>query len=1037
MGTGPIDFFDLRAAGEESPPMSPARPTLRSLLGLVLVTAPLGCGTETEVVAPTPITITSTQLSGAPLVVHLGEPLVLEAKATDTTGKSPSAEKATWNGSWTAESKAVVAIPSRKATGEEQLALTFRKEGRYEVFLEVAVENEKGKVSAQSRPLVIVAVGGAASELVPLQRGRSLTVGEKRVLSVLALASRGLNEPNVRVPSDESLTWSTSDAAIVEVSASGEATAKSVGSAVLTVKGAQTTTTIPIDVVARAANEGVVTLRRLDGLAGPLLDEKATRVVGLPGVIDDTFALDGQGRPVGLVSIDARADAPATVPAFPSIRVASFSGSGFSLESPLPAWERPRDGHLLLDGAGTTWVTSRSELFADVVVAERSAAGAWSTRRLSQDVPIAKNGGLVAAQFIAPHDDARTAVLPREGGGLWVASWDLLDFRNQRASLYGIGEAQPPAPCGEALHLAEVTHGELKEQLIDIQFFAPPDGTHCRVGALPASTPLLQLLPPLAGAKAPRLLSGYAKSGWSMFSLDGTVWRSKAITRSTALTSLVAFTHAPAAGGEALLFTDATPQSGLPDDLQINGLPGLPAVTTFLASTEGEARGTRAFVFQSGGRAWTGSGFIGPLLRHGPLASSTLDDPSPSWRADATENQWPVRGLTVGEGQLHVLSHDSDGAAVWLERPIPVPEALKESPEASGARFGSGLLTPVVAEAPFSFPDGSRLVRTRTSAAEANANLYRSAGTNRPFEVSIRRDANPVVAEAPHFWLTNGALFAARGSVELSISNDQGRTWTRASGASGTGSLVRDAFVARTGAWFGLLLTGADAGDFQVAFSAQPIASSAPTLSAGFGAADRNRFRIKDGQLFASPTGALLVLRVQQTSDGAERIFVRRFDDSGRSLGDVVQDPALPTGEFVQPQGGGVTRSGQVVLLSLRTAVQIDAVNGSLQRRPLPRPFTADQTPRLVSLRNGDLLLPSAEEIRTGVVHAGWRTTPDGLTYSDFTDLRPQGGDAQTMLAATQEADGQLLFALTDSFGMRAPAKETVAISLFQRAAVP
>ena len=938
------------------------------------------------------------------------------------------------------------------------MTITFLHEGRYNVQAYASVLRENGGAASHTRIAPIRAWGGPTREILPLTKTVTLAVGESRPVAALAHAQEGPGAPNVRSLSHEPLSFRIEDPTVARVDATGVVQGLKPGSTGLTFRVRDVTARIPVTVTTQALGppgEGIVPL---DGTVGTTQVEYGARLQTPRGPIEDRFTLDEGRVPFAILGVQPYVKWPLLSTTLTALVAAEWTGTGFGLEWVSDGSDLVKSPQVALDERGRHYVVYRSEWLNDLVVAERArgaSPGAWTRRRIPMDLPQAREAGLFPGQYLMTNlDDERTALRPREGGGLWLASWKALDFREQKPSEYLNEVWKAPATCAQVLQLTEVTDDAVRVEQVAVDWYdVKGDFTQSscwrRARAPDETRPFLFLLPPLPGDPRPRLVSLYGdEKNTTLHVPSASGWTRQVLATPTPLGTGGFATHELVVvpperpGAASVLLTLDTPVSARPPDVWFNALPGQPP--TGYAYTGGDPdRQFRFFGFHAQGRLYTGAGFFGPLVRHSPFGGTDGDDPSGSWAPPgsydaAWGDQFPMRGIAVRGEWLHGVSQSSTGLPLLLTRTLPQPDARPTDPESQGTRLGGVHATPAPLEAPIVLPDGSRYLLTRTHDAGSKGALLRSGGVGQPFLSRAERDITPALALATRVWPVGDSLRTvgeAGSRLRTFVSANQGQGWTLAAELPLEDEALIAQHVTPGGATFGVLRRTART-NFQVAFSPEGAPGPFARL-AGFPTDRPSPQVITDATFLPLPSGVLLLVH-GPLNDGTamhDALTVREYDLAGNLVAEKRLELPLARGEYLSTQASVRTATGDILLVSQLSTILVNPSAGTATRSAFSVRMAQDIPPAPVRLTDGRLVLLTTEPERPRVLRAGYRVSSDGLTWGAFHALRPKGGDHQWIVGAAAEADGGLLLALQDSGGM-VPGGGPVQF-LLQRVAAP
>ncbi len=1027
-------------------------------VGAGLVLALSGCEyfqDEPEVLPPDKPVVTVPRFAEAPFIIPLGEPLTLTAYVNNPDGSPATGYEFYWNG-WDPNGGEVKAEFGHPAPGVETVTLTFLREIRLDVSVTVTVVNAVGAAVARVRPERVVAWGGTTREVLPFQQEVALRVGEARPTAALPHGQRNPAEPNVRILGKEPLGYATANPAIATVDATGVVRGVAPGQTTLTFQSPTgATASIPVRVQTGALEPAAEGAWPADGV-GPsaIRSDYGARLLAGKVAVDDQLAVDSQGRAFAVLTGGARTATLASL-TIHSVLLSRWTGSGLGVEWVSQPWDAAEDPRLVLDARDVPYVTYTSRHFGDIVVADRPAEGApdtWRHRRLPMDLGLAADAGLRPPQYVGRHELSHVAMLPREGGGVWIAWWMADRFDDQNPTYQTTEFLETPARCAEVIKLAEVTDDAVKTQEVLVRWNGPPLASTCDAYAL-ASTRTdmpLQLLPPAPGERLPRVLSTHDKP-LTLHESQGGTWTARQLAHPVILSTgfdgpnFVTLARPETPDGPTVLLSYDKLTGALPADLTFNALPGQEPVPYFSFEGGDTARQTLYFGFQSEGRMFSGSGFVGPLVARTGLGGFFKDEPTGPWVAPtrAYSRQWsqdfPMRGHAHRGARLHLLSETSRGVPQLLSRGLPPAEPLSTAPETRGARLGTTPVTARVSTAPIVLADGARYLLTDLVDSTVPGGVLRSEGPGQPFVPRRARIGGEALFSARRLWHSGGGLFLLEeqgSALRVHRSADQGASFSAVSTTPRPAAPVEAAWVHAEGSGplFVMFFDKLQSFDFQWGFSPN-AATTPPTILPGFTAAERGRLVVLHGALLPTSTGVLLAVDALK-NDGTgshAQLLLRQYDLTGTLVSERTVDPLLRPGIYLRAEGAALAGDDTLVWVTDRDVRRVDLTTGAVTHADLPARNMQEPVLAPVRLADGRLLLPVTERVRPHVHHAGYRLSADGLTWGPFQALRPTGADGQAVLSVAAEPDGGALFVLGDSGLMMAGDGEVVTQAIVQR----
>jgi hypothetical protein len=278
--------------------------------------------------------------------------------------------------------------------------------------------------------------GGPAVRFVkPVPGPVALVVGERRPLLAFAVAAQGL--------SSEARQWSSSAPAVATVSAAGEVTALSEGTATVTVRAGAASASFEVTVGAGALGPPG------DGLWKLPIDSTAVAFFGVKEELPLRAAVDARGWPaLVMIANGGTWQAPVLV---------RWSGSGWGLEAVTPGWTNVGPPTLLVDDRDrlVLVMTPRSER-KTLVVARRPVtgpAGEWSFEEHPLEFALLRRLGVSPVDYgQAPGFLSARAVAD---GGLLVAHRVVGDFPGEvLAPNFGTGLLE--GECTDGLRVVRV-----------------------------------------------------------------------------------------------------------------------------------------------------------------------------------------------------------------------------------------------------------------------------------------------------------------------------------------------------------------------------------------------------------------------------------------------------------------------------------------------------------------------------------------------------------------------------------------------------
>lgn len=928
------------------------------------------------------------------------------------------------------------------APGVRRATYTPNAMGRYNVlaYLQMCAPDADGASEPECQgislgPVVLFVAGGDAVALEPLAPEVRLVVGERR--PVHAEVRAAVPGESYLVPSRDEITLEVADATIASVDGI-TVTALAEGETTLALRAGEITESIPLIVTTGPSGSPLdAVLHRV----GP-----AAAIASTDDSTDPQLALDSTGAPVALVSAAGNS--------ISRLWVAEWTGSGFG-HQPLGWHHTPHHDvlpapQLALDERDRRYVTFVTGDVPGFWLAERAAAAGpdgWTYRQL----PRRRDPQL--AEPVIPDDDRehylgpQFAVMPRTGGGLWIAYVvvdDLVEL----------------AACTRTLRLVEATDDALTTHDLEHLEYATPAGRSCQSSAVEQSLlPRdLYVLPPGAGQPLPRIAfhRDARNIEWSpavLYEVMGDTW--------------TAHPYLPAPGFE-------NPANLLQPERLTFVLPVADDPVAFWYGDEPTFEYTRMYGVEGTAPAWTpwrgafntiapgnydpfavalhgsiymGDGFVRPLMRTTPYGGLYFDDPAPLFepaydaaRWDAFASLIRMRGVAASRERIHWLvdffALPQFGEGLQYLAVAPPRHARHTDDELAGWRIGDDLTTPRVVGAPTVLASGARVLVTRQrftpllfdrddggGGHNTPGVVVRSAGPGQPW---VALGANELLT--PYVFEVDGALVGLRDSAvqdrfDLVRSTDDGVTWDVIGGAAASGTVQR---AVRVGdALFVAVWTSTSARDLQLYFLPDlGVGGTFTDLAVGSGQVPivmvgTARPELQFG-LVSSATGVTVYVGHLGSP------VLRRYDTTGALLVDLQIEGDDP--ELIAPTA--VRRpDGSIVALARRPTSQgasYDVVRSTDELATTSVISTnvavdLTDTVQLLQRADGTLVLATGLRQRDEVAKAVYFTSTDGgATWSAPVMFRPDGGNGQSVIALAEEADGGLLAVIGENNSMRA-----------------
>lgn len=996
-----------------------------------------GCGGDDAPGEAPPLPVV-TGLEPGLVVGAPGDDIVFTVTMTDAAGAPVEPYEFVWTGVPNEEfplpaSDGVVTTDA-PAAGVRRATFTPAHLGRFYfgAYLRVCAPDEDGNPEAYCQRLdldqvtLLVAGGDAVALESPVFDVR-LVVGERR--DVDADPRAAAPGQSYLVPSRDEVTLEVLDPTIASVDGL-TVTALAEGSTSLALRAGALTELIPLVVTAGTAGlpaDGV--LHR----AGP------RSVLGISDdATDHQLVIDSAGAPVALT----------TAGELGRLWLAEWTGSGFGHQPVGWYYEQLLRPQLALDERDRRYVAFVTDAVAGFWLAERAAdAGAdgWTYRRLPRRADPFAIEPLVG-EITEDHISEQLALMPRAGGGLWIAYVVIDDL----VELFA---------CTRTLRLVEVTDDALTTHDVERVEYPTPAGRSCETSAIEQSMlPRdLYVLPPGEGQPLPRIAfhRDVRNIEWSpavLYEVAGGTWTARP--------------YLPAAGYEepANLFEPERLTFALPvaDDpvafwygdeptFQYTRMYGVEGTSPAWQPWRGafETPGNfDPYAFALHGSIYMGDGFVRPLMRTTPYGTLYFDDPAPLFEPTYDPVRWEafaalvhMRGVAAARERMHWLvdfyALSQFGEGLQYLAVAPPRYALHTDDELVGWRIGDAPTTPRVAGAPTVLASGARVLVTRTrftpllfdrddGSAGAHTTpgvVLRSAGPGQPW---VTQSTNELLTS--YLFEVNGALIGLRDSnvddrFDLVRSLDGGQSWEVIGGAAASGSVQR---AVRVGdALFVAVWSSTTVRNLQLYYLPDLGAGGTFTdiaVGGGQGVIAMVATELPGRQFGLVPSASGVTMYVGHLGTP----ILRRYDATGALVANAAVDGDDP--ELIAPTA--VRRpDGSIVALARRPTSQgasydvLRSTDELATTTVLAAAVAVDltDTVQLLQRADGALVLATGLRQRDEVAKAGYRVSTDGgVTWSAPELLRPDGGNGQSVEALTQDADGGLLAVIGENNSMRA-----------------
>ena len=952
-----------------------------------------------------------------PYYTREGEEVVLEVTLRDEDGEPQDSamewfiEPASWLGpdapTWTT---------AQVGPGVHQARITVHA-AYAPVYVMVRVHGgtERAPQSTDTPSARVIGYGGDPIEVIGYQPRIRIVPTERRPAHALPLASYPApSDQTLRVIGDDPMTYAIADPAVATVDDQGVVTGVAVGTTMLTVTHGAATLEVPVEVATGTLGPPAPELRLFPAEPAPSEDRRWARAA--PASSESVIAVDGRGYPHLALSARRRLAGTAVI--------ASWTGTGFGFETVSRPYETVEHKVVAaVDEADRLFAVYFDEVDDGFVVAERGVAedpGAWTHRRLDMTPADQRALGRFAWDTLRELQLVAAAVLPRRGGGAWVA------YRGIHHVAVTDGS---DANCVQLLRLAEVTaSGITVHDVRDDRFHAdwPLD---CAYDRLAREYEPLTLLD--AGGPVPDVLTTFpspAQDGLVRLRAVGGAWTSELLVPATdeLLANVFGRVHdlrrvtvaratQPGQVDQVLAAYCARETLVDPGLLQIV-TPGDPAARwSHPVPSTGCAK---LIAFQAGPYLYTSNGEYG--LRSWPFGGRHGDDLVAAFTARPEWYEPLLAGVVHGD-----LLFTLFGGALYTT-PLPPAPTLPTDDELTGGRLGSDPETAIVTTPPVIRADGSRLLLSDTVGPTSGA-LMSSTGVGQPWTVTARRADNAGLAQLARLWTVPGALFALRrvaplAAPEFARSLDGGVTWL-GYGSISSPQPVRAHLVAPTGEAFVVL--DAPSEDHEIFYAPAVQTSPVFTSLGGLPAALATTHRIPDfgadHAVVRRGDDVYVVTLVIEDVNGGRRILIQQFDLGGTAIGYRLIDPGSGLQELhvdrAELAGDGtlyvpVWETGHLVFE--RKLVAIDPATGAFAIETLAAEAFTDL--RLARLADGRLAAASSELAPGNRRRVVLRTRGPG-GWSAPVPIRA-GGRAQLVDAIAAEPGGGLLVVIGDNHAM-------------------
>lgn len=996
--------------------MLPRRTFFRPVLGLVLCALASACPPSGDQPAP-PLPKVTFEPSDEYVVAAVGKPFTLTARLTNADGSPATGYQWAWVA---AEPRGVKwrLDASSPSPGVERVTFTPPGHALNVVWGNLKTCGRKRDApcfyeNAADTPRVDVVVwGGPATRVNTAVTRADLVVGETRSLGAVALtgdASQGY------FYSDDPLGFASANPAVVTVDDLGVMTARAAGDTVITVTAGSASTTVPAHVAAGAPAPMPVGLTPLAALRPAWVLAPDLRLVhhksvaynmALPPndgpwlVSNASHGVNGFGSEE-LAYVGARRDSTAVG----LMSLAHWTGSGFGFELIGERWDAAFDPMMAIDERGTLYVVYRSSNRNAYVLLERPAGARPGTERLRvlpPDLREPASLGLRARDYVFGSSFQRSAIVPRIGGGVWIAYLTYAAFDGDSAPNDTL-----PYTCEVGGLLAEVTDASLGVAQLFTHFWDPGART-CADGEQGASDRFLELVgDPTGGPPSPRFGDRPNYPGSVPYVMR---WPPTPA-------------ELQAEGGRATW-------AGFDKWGYLAAGPRLAAV-----DRAGELLWRSAYDFHvtvTPDVIWPELGIFDPNAPRG-----SLERDFKGWASD-------------GRRLAALLYGDVSESTMYSVAMVNVPRALRWTDgEDVGRRFSKDLNSPGLLDPPIVLGDGTRYFLSRNVGRchleeRAVTGLWKSSAPGVRPELVIEQGSElvyskPLQAQGSTLYVINQEASGSTMGFAVRRSTDGGASWQGASAYTGQplSSKLRAWAVLPSGAGFALMATDL-APDF-VLLSTPSVGTGPWTARSGFTAAQLQQWSVLwggDESFGFAPDGAGNVWALVAAHGSARNgVLARKYSVAGALLDEVllevpVQRPA-PGVTLPLANSAVVAGNGRLVVLSreltggprwgLEAAV-IDPSAKTLTVRVIASDGVGRVTP-LVRLADGRVAVGAQRSEVLGTPSMGFDarrdravlwSSADGSTWSAPRELRPDGGNGQVVWSLAVEPDGKLLAVVGD-----------------------
>lgn len=403
------------------------------------------------------------------------------------------------------------------ADGVERVTFIPTRDAWESIIGEVAVEDSGNHILYTPPTIRAEAFGGPPLALALLQGDVRVRVGEQRPVAALAVARRFPDKtdesyPNVW-PSDTAATASIANGAIATVDARGVVTGLAPGATELVFTAGALTERIPLVVEEGALGPPPAGLHVVAGSpqsAAPVYAQVATSDSWVSSI-----ALDATGAPLAIGEPDIAA--PTYVSRHHVATLTRWTGSGLGTEIVSRPFENAVGARVVVDATGHQYVAYDDLRYQRIVVADRPSSSApWRYRSVSNAIAGAEEVGQQTHETILDATWRGVAMIPRAGGGVWLA-WRFAHLFAHDPAFEGM-----KSQCAQFVRLATLSATHAPEHQLVYELWADPvvTGTFDCEREIDNQT-RVTLLPPPAGEMTATVVIGdvplhIANGAWTL-----------------------------------------------------------------------------------------------------------------------------------------------------------------------------------------------------------------------------------------------------------------------------------------------------------------------------------------------------------------------------------------------------------------------------------------------------------------------------------------------------------------------------------------